>query len=154
MGNILYVAIPSPSWASLVAQMIKNLPAMQETWVWSLGWEDSLKNGMPTHFSILAWRIPLTEKPDGLQSMSDMTEQLSLVYTIELNTYLWMLSVSTNYTKFCFGFCFYLWNGCLFLPLLKDLTSEQTEQIHRYTNSSGRHIMNLCDLNFKKMKKI
>ena len=43
---------------------------------------------MATHFSILAWRIPLTEEPDGLQSMSDVTEQLSLVYTIELNIYL------------------------------------------------------------------
>ena len=75
-------------WASLVAQMVKNLPTMQETWVRSLGWEDSLKKGMATHFSILAWRIPLTEEPDGLQSMSDVTEQLSLVYTIELNIYL------------------------------------------------------------------
>ena len=68
--------------------MVKNLPTMQETWVRSLGWEDSLKKGMATHFSILAWRIPLTEEPDGLQSMSDVTEQLSLVYTIELNIYL------------------------------------------------------------------
>ena len=68
--------------------MVKNLPTMQETWVRSLGWEDSLKKGMATHFSILAWRIPLTEEPDGLQSMLDVTEQLSLVYTIELNIYL------------------------------------------------------------------
>ena len=47
------------SWASLVAQMVKNLPAMQETWVLSLGWEDSLEEGMATHASILAWRIPM-----------------------------------------------------------------------------------------------
>ena len=47
------------SWASLVAQMVKNPPAMQETWVQSLGWEDSLEEGMATHFSILAWRIPM-----------------------------------------------------------------------------------------------
>ena len=45
------------SWASLVAQMVKNLPAMQETWVGSLGWEDPLKEGMATHCSIVAWRI-------------------------------------------------------------------------------------------------
>ena len=45
--------------ASLVAQLVKNLPAMQETWVQSLGWEDFLKEGMATHSSILAWRIPL-----------------------------------------------------------------------------------------------
>ena len=46
------------SWASQVTQMVKNLPAMQETWVQSLGWEDSLERGTATHSSILAWRIP------------------------------------------------------------------------------------------------
>ena len=46
------------SWASLVAQMVKNPPAMWETWVRSLDWEDPLEEGMATHFSILAWRIP------------------------------------------------------------------------------------------------
>ena len=45
-------------WASLVAHMVKNPPAMQETWVWFLGWEDPLKEGLVTHSSILAWRIP------------------------------------------------------------------------------------------------
>ena len=53
---------------SLVAQMIKNLPAMRETQVWSLGWEDPLEDGMATHSSILAWRIPWTEETGGLQS--------------------------------------------------------------------------------------
>ena len=46
------------SWASLVAQTVKNLPAVQEMWVRSLGWEDILEEGMATHSSILAWRIP------------------------------------------------------------------------------------------------
>ena len=46
------------SWASFVAQLVKNLPAMQETWVRSLGWEDPLEKGKATHSSILAWRIP------------------------------------------------------------------------------------------------
>ena len=46
------------SWASLVAQTVKNLPAMQETWVPSLGWEDPLEEGKATHASVLAWRIP------------------------------------------------------------------------------------------------
>ena len=55
--------------ASLVAQMVKNVPAMQETWVRSLGREDPLKEGMATHSRILAWRIPWTEEPGGLQSM-------------------------------------------------------------------------------------
>ena len=48
------------SWASLVVQLIKNLPAMQETWVQSLGWKDPLEKGKATHSSILAWRIPHT----------------------------------------------------------------------------------------------
>ena len=48
------------SWASLVAQLVKNLPAMRETWVRSLGWEDPLEEGMTTHSSILIWRIPWT----------------------------------------------------------------------------------------------
>ena len=55
--------------ASLVAQRIKRLPAMQETRVQFLGWEDPLEKEMATHSSILAWRIPWTEEPDRLQSM-------------------------------------------------------------------------------------
>ena len=55
--------------ASLVVQMVKNLPIMQETWVWSLGWEDPLEKEIGTHSSILAWRIPWTEESGGLQSM-------------------------------------------------------------------------------------
>ena len=47
----------------------KNLPAMQETWVQALGWEEPLEKGIATYSSILAWRIPGTEEPDGLQSM-------------------------------------------------------------------------------------
>ena len=57
-----YFMIP---WAS----QVKNLPAMRETWLGSLVWEDPLKKGMGTHASILAWRIPWTEEPGGLQSM-------------------------------------------------------------------------------------
>ena len=55
--------------SSLVAQMAKNLPAMQETQVQSLGWEDTLEKGMATHSSILTWKIPWTEEPGRLQSM-------------------------------------------------------------------------------------
>ena len=69
-------------WASLVAKTVKNLPAMQETWVQSLGWEDLLEKGMTTHSSILAWRIPWTEVPGMLQSMgSHTTEQLTHTHT-------------------------------------------------------------------------
>ena len=58
-------------WASLVAQLVKNLPAVQETWVRSLGWEDPLEKEMATHSSILAWKISWTEIfcTGGLQSM-------------------------------------------------------------------------------------
>ena len=56
-------------WAPLVAQQVKNPPAMRKTWVQSLSWEDPLEEQMTTQSSILAWRIPGTEEPDGLQSM-------------------------------------------------------------------------------------
>ena len=56
-------------WASLVAHMVKNMPAMQETWVQSLGQEDPLEKGMATYSNILAWRIPWTEESGGLQSI-------------------------------------------------------------------------------------
>ena len=52
-----------------VAQTVKNLPAVQETWVQALGWEDPLEKGMATHSSILAWKILWTEEPGGLQSV-------------------------------------------------------------------------------------
>ena len=55
--------------SSTVAQMVKSLPAMQETWVSSLGWDDPLEKEIAIHSSILAWRIPWTEEPGGLQSM-------------------------------------------------------------------------------------
>ena len=63
---------------SLVAQTVKNLPAMRETWVRSLGWEDPLEKGMATHSSILAWRIPWTEEPDRLQSMESQRVRCDL----------------------------------------------------------------------------
>ena len=56
-------------WASLVAQSVKNLPAVQETRVRSLSWEDPLEKEMATHSNILAWKISWTEEPGGLQSM-------------------------------------------------------------------------------------
>ena len=72
----------SGSWTSLVAQLVKNLPAMWETWVQSLGQEDPLAKGMATHSSILAWRIPWTEEPGvaksrGCKELGTTSEQLS-----------------------------------------------------------------------------
>ena len=58
----------------LVAQTVKKPPALQETQVRSLGWEDPLEKGMATHSSILAWTIPWTEEPGGLQSMESQSQ--------------------------------------------------------------------------------
>ena len=75
---VSHFLISSTCKASMVAQTVKNVPAMQETMVQSLGREDRLENGMAAHSSILAWEIPWTEEPGGLQSMggkvSDTTE--------------------------------------------------------------------------------
>ena len=78
-----------------MAQTVKNPPAMQETWIRSLGWEDSLEKGMATHSSILAWKIPWAEEPGGLQSMGLQrvrhdwaTEQ---VYKFRIMIFLWRL---------------------------------------------------------------
>ena len=68
----IFLLPPIGTWrASLVAQKVKNLPAMQETWVWSLGWGSPLEKGMATHSNIFAWRIPWTDRGvcGGLQSM-------------------------------------------------------------------------------------
>ena len=67
-----------------MAQMVKSLPAVWETWVQSLDWEDPLEKEMATHSNILAWRIPWMEEPGGLQSMgsqSDLTERLTPTHT-------------------------------------------------------------------------
>ena len=60
---------------TLVAQTVKNLPAMQETQVRSLGWEDPLEKEMATHYSILAWKIPWTEVSGGLQSIGSQRDR-------------------------------------------------------------------------------
>ena len=65
--------LSTSDWISLVAQMVKCLPTMRETRIRSLGWEDPLEKEMATHSSILAWRIPWTEEPCGLQSMGSQT---------------------------------------------------------------------------------
>ena len=70
----------SSSWASLVAQLVKNLPAMQEAWVRSLGWEDPLEKRLATHSSVLVWRIPWTAYPWGCKE-SNMTERLSVTHS-------------------------------------------------------------------------
>ena len=66
---MLYIHIYTYIWASFVVQLVENLPAMRETWVRFLGWEDPMEESMATHSSILAWRIPWTEDPGGLRYM-------------------------------------------------------------------------------------
>ena len=92
---------------SLVAQMVKCLPTMWETWVKSLGWEDLLEEEMATHSSILAWKIPWTEEPGRLHSPwgrkeSDMTERLHFHFSYRKN---WTFSKeSGKLFKICFIF--------------------------------------------------
>ena len=85
-----------------MAQTVKNLAAMQETWVQSLGWEDPLKEGMATHSSILAWRIPWTEEPDRLYSPWGCKE---LNMTATKHTYIPSESLCSYFKKESVGVC-------------------------------------------------
>ena len=88
------------SWASLVAQLVKNPPAMQETWVQSLVWEDPLEKGKATHSSILAWRIPwpvqsMESQKNQSHKATDTTERLSLSFH-HFNTIFCQLHIVEN----------------------------------------------------------
>ena len=72
--KLTYAIKKTHNWASLVAQTVEDLPAVQEPWVRSLGWDDPLEEGMATHSSVLAWRIPWTEEPRELQSMGSQSQ--------------------------------------------------------------------------------
>ena len=124
-----------------VAQMVKNPSAMQETWIWSLGWDDPLEKGMAIHSSILTWRIPWTEEPGGLQSVGSQR----VGHDWETNI---------NYGQICLGLIracgFCLWSPLtssvaadivpclylklphpsLFLPFLELLTRAQVHLRH------------------------
>ena len=76
-------------WASLVAQSVKNLLAVQEIQVWSLGWEELLEKEMATHSSILAWKIPLMEEPGRLQSMGLQRVGYDWATLLSLPLYQW-----------------------------------------------------------------
>ena len=102
-------------WASLVAQTVKNLPAMWETQVWSLGQKDSLEEDMTTHYSILAWRIPWTEEPGGLQSMGsqrvghDWATNTHTHFSISSLISPWNVLAHLTWDSLCFldlGVCF------------------------------------------------
>ena len=87
-GMLIYISIVL-LWACLVAQRLKHLPAMQETWVRSLGREDPLEKEMATHSSILAWRIPWTEEPGGVKKswtrLSDFTFAFTFIVLLREN---------------------------------------------------------------------
>ena len=90
-----YLKIPSTR-VSLVAQMVKNLPAVQETWVRSLGWEDPLEKGRATHSSILAWKVPWTVQSMGLQRVGhDWVTCTSLHFNLyRIGVWFWTFHVS------------------------------------------------------------
>ena len=94
-------------WVSLIAQMVKNPPAMQETGVRSLDWEELLVKEMATHFSILAWRIPWTGDPGGLLSMgckeSDTTDTFTVLHCPFSLVYVILVTPSFSFThELCF----------------------------------------------------
>ena len=90
---------------SLVAHSVRNLPAVQGTWIQSLGWEDPLEKEMATHSSILAWKISWREEPGGLQSMgrkeSGMTERLTHTWP---PTRAFAICLCRDWTLCCYGF--------------------------------------------------
>ena len=85
IGVFLYGLLDSV-WASLVAQWLKHLPPVWETWVWYLVWEDPLEKEMLTHSSISAWRIPWMEKPGRLQSMGSQRVGYNWVTSLHLHS--------------------------------------------------------------------
>ena len=86
MTHRTHLSLLGDSRASLGSQMVKNPPAMQETWLRPLGWQDPLEKGTATHSTILAWRIPWKEEPGRLQSMgSQRVEHDSVTFTFSLS---------------------------------------------------------------------
>ena len=127
---------------SLVAQTVKNLPAMQETWVHFLGWENPLEQEMATHSSILAWRIPWTEEPGRLQSigqqivktrLSDFRTHIHTIRKIEMRERL------TSYKRATRG---NLVNTILFciLTLVENMWTYTYDKItqNQYTHTQGQ----------------
>ena len=89
---------------SLAAKMVKNLPVVQETWVQSLLWEDTLEREMATHCSIPAWRIPWTEEPDGLQSMGSQRVEHWATFIYRFTSFLFAFLLIFLLSSFHFFF--------------------------------------------------
>ena len=125
---------------SLVAQLVKNRPAMRETWAASLGWEDPLEKGMATHSSILAWKIPWTEEPFGIQSME--SQRVRHDWEFKPSTSLWGKGKSE--LKVCLRPSQHLWAG-----QRRQILASETCQGRCSVGGSRREwrtwIENLCD---------
>ena len=129
-SSTFYIGKLRRPWASLEAQLVKNPPAMQETWVQSLGWEDPLEKGKATRSSILAWRIPWTVKSMGSQRAGHNWATFSFTFTFT-NTikFLFKIRVSQReYTQQCahwkhttFTFVEVSFSQCLYLPWIWDI---------------------------------
>ena len=102
-GQLFILSIPE--MASLVTEMVKNLPAMQETWVQSLGQEVPLEKGMATHSSNLAWGMLWIEEPGGLQSMGSQKVR----HNWATNNFSFILKMVPNFMQICL--CLYLRGG-------------------------------------------
>ena len=136
-------------WASLVAQRLKCLPAMRETWVQSLGQEDPLEKKMATHSSILAWRIPWMEEPGGLQSMESQrfghNWATSLPHRISAISHLWkiviVLFLLSNFDAFHLYLVWLLQQGVPFLILPNSLCFHIWSLLAMSSQSWKRNLM-------------
>ena len=132
LWHIYMHCIVSMTWVSLAAQAVKNLPAMWETQVWSLGWENPLEKGMALHSSTPAWRIPWTEKPGGLQSMGsqrvghDWATSISLHFIYGIYIYIYTYVV---YSKQC---CSEHWDAYSFKITVFISLDTYPEDVHIY----------------------
>ena len=117
--------------ASLVAQMVKNLPAMQETWVSSMGQEDPLEKEMATCSGILAWRNPWTEKPDGLQSMGSQRVRHDWATNTHTHTH-----THTHRSKQS-----HVYYDCNCLLVWKDMCLPWCEVLEQEMNASLCHVL-------------
>ena len=128
-----------------LAQMVKNLPAVQETWVWSLGWEDPLEKEMATHSSILAWKIPRTEEPGGLQSMGSQrvrrdwvtnTKKRSLFTTGSISCNFFYIVQFSSVTQSCPTLCNPMNHSTPGLPVHHQLPEFTQTHVHRVSDAN------------------
>ena len=115
-----------------MAQTVKKLPVMQETWVWSLDWEDPLEKGMATHSSILAWRIPWTEEPGRIQLIGSQRVGHDWVTFSSSHVWMWELDYKENWAPK--NWCF--WTVMLEKTLESPLDWKGFQPVHLKGNQS------------------